>query len=227
MNTRIFGYLFLLVWKFKETYEINQPFKLKQKFTINQKQIPILAKITPIDLGNGRQERTFSAYVYLESKSSASYPYYRIICQTESSSKAHKIFSKFLNASKTDSKNYAVNNNKSIPKINVEHQKSGMWNNQSNIFQCEGTKCPETASSCKVLEYAVEPKFEIIKKTVLCLNVDEIVKREETESKNPKKGSSLNASRTYEKNEFNEKFETEMKKFEKDMTSTFGKFPFF
>lgn len=104
-------------------------------------------------------------------------------------------------------------------------------NTQSDVFQCEGFTCPKTTVSCKVAERSVEPTHEKIVKTVFCFNqLGNTIKQVEKKVANPKKGSSLNTSRTHDNNSNSENpkekevFESDMKKFQLQMNSAFGQF---
>lgn len=73
-------------------------------------------------------------------------------------------------------------------------------NVQSGVFQCEGVTCPQNADSCKITESAIEPTYEEILKTVYCLSGEnETLLKIDRKSPNPKKGSSLNSSRTQQR----------------------------
>lgn len=104
-------------------------------------------------------------------------------------------------------------------------------NSQSDVFQCEGVTCPKTTVSCKVTERSVEPTHEKLVKTVFCFNKQGItMKQVEKKVVNPKKGSSMNSSRTHgensnlENSKEKENFETDMKNFQSQMNSVFGHF---
>lgn len=75
-------------------------------------------------------------------------------------------------------------------------------NVQSNVFQCEGLTCPDETQTCKITEQAIEPSYVDIQKTVFCLSSDnKVLLKKESKTKNPNKGSSLNNSRTFNKND--------------------------
>ena len=209
-----------------------------------QKTLPILAEITPIDKNNARIGETFSAYIYTDSNTSKKNPIYSVLCQKNNSNddfakinesldeinkKLEKIV-RFLNPRDSNQ-----NQIKSSPKEDSEndeddgfHSENSNSNVQSNIFQCESVSCPENATKCKVLENAIEPNYEKILKTVLCLSSENaIVHKEEKEMVNPNKGSSLNTSKTYNRdnnlsNNMDSDFKNEMDKFQMNMLNTFG-----
>lgn len=193
--------------------------------------LPILAKITPIDLSSGRQKQTFTAYVFLQQGTSANnYPYYSVCRQSNSSYDKVLIsidekLSKILKAVSSQDKIQGKAEKKGETGKDETVKHNGNSNIQSDIFQCEGITCPDSANSCKVTETAIEPDYELIKKTISCLSKDnQVVKKEENEFKNPNKGSSLNAMRTYDRNQNKKGFEEEMDKFKKEMVDAFGVF---
>lgn len=74
-------------------------------------------------------------------------------------------------------------------------------NAQSGVFQCEGVTCPQDAVSCRITEIAIEPTYDEILKTVYCLSGEnETLLKIDDKSPNPNKGSSLNSSRTQQRN---------------------------
>lgn len=79
-----------------------------------------------------------------------------------------------------------------------ESNKISTFNEQSKIFQCEGFTCPEQAESCKITDDALEPSYNEVIRTVLCLSKSQIVvSKSEKIMQNPKPGSSLHSSKTY------------------------------
>lgn len=215
-----------------------------------QKTPPVLAKITPIDKKNYQIGETFSAYIYTNSKTPNKNPIYSVLCQKNNSNdnfaqinesldeinkKLGNII-RFLNS--RDSIQNQIKSSSKEEKENTEdfehdeddgfHSENSNSNVQSNIFQCDSVSCPENASKCRVLENSIEPNYEKILKTVLCLSSEnKIVHKEEKEMMNPNKGSSLNTSKTYNRdnnhsNDMDSDFKKEMEKFQMSMQDTFG-----
>ena len=92
------------------------------------------------------------------------------------------------------------NNKKKIKSPTISASKSNV-NSQSGVFQCEGLTCPDETQSCKITEHATEPSYVDIVTTVFCLSSDnQVLLQKESTTPNPKKGSSLNNSRTISKN---------------------------
>lgn len=97
-------------------------------------------------------------------------------------------------------------NEENRPKTTKEKKEpsSNISNNnvQSNVFQCEGLTCPDETQTCKITEQAIEPSYVDIQKTILCLsNNNKVLLKKESKTRNPNPGSSLNSSRTFNKNE--------------------------
>ena len=219
-------------------------------YTPYQKTLPILARIIPIDQKNSQIGETFSAYIYTSSKTTNKYPIYSVLCQKNVSSDNFAQISEsldeinkkletiigFLNIQ--DSNENKVKSSTKEEKENIEnfendeddgfHSENSNLNSQSNIFQCDSVSCPENSTKCKVLENAIEPNYEKVLKSVLCLSSEnKIVHKEEIEMLNPNKGSSLKVSKTYNRdnnlsNQMDIDFKKEMEKFQMNMLNNFG-----
>lgn len=102
-------------------------------------------------------------------------------------------------------------------------------NVQSNVFQCESVKCTKLTESCKVVDRSVEPNHDEIIRSVMCFSRDgDVLKEVDDRFPNPKKGSSMNSSKTYNKNDqtamakASEQFNKAMKHFDQQIKTVFG-----
>lgn len=93
-----------------------------------------------------------------------------------------------------------TSSDKSFPKTSHNLIKVGPNSNlQINVFQCEGVTCPEQTESCRIVEHAVEPRYEEILMTVFCMSNNNVLLKAENKYPNPKKGSSKESSRTVDR----------------------------
>lgn len=214
-------------------------------YTPYQKTLPVLAKITPIDSKNSQVGETVTGYVYLDSRPPNNYPFYSVLCQKNMTGDYAQQIGQALNDINLQLKSILeiissnnINQDKEAtakdeddgfqPERSVNILEDSNSNVQSNIFQCDGVTCPKDSASCKITQNAIEPSYEKIMKTVLCLSSEnKVLYKQEKELANPKKGSSLNTSQTINRNSgqlqqsINNDFEREMEKFKLNMMNEF------
>lgn len=104
-------------------------------------------------------------------------------------------------------------------------------NIQSSVFQCGGINCPSFSISCKVVEHAVEPKYDEIVQSVFCMSEEnEVLLKDELVIANRNRGSSHDSTKTFFKKKEGDiedigdgGFKEAMKNMEMNMIKTFGK----
>lgn len=111
-------------------------------------------------------------------------------------------------------KSTPIKNVKEDDKVNdgkqIEHSEQVSSNVQTNVLQCDGVTCPETATTCKITDHAIEPHYEEILRTVFCLSsTGDVLNKIEKKIPNPNKGSSLDSSRTVDRQDFHQAMQDE------------------
>lgn len=92
----------------------------------------------------------------------------------------------------------------------IEDSEQVSSNVQTKVLQCDGVTCPESATSCKITDHAIEPHYEEILRTVFCLSSNgDVLNEIEKKIPNPNKGSSLDSSKTVDRNDFYQSMQDE------------------